>query len=666
MISLVDNHKSHLCLASYSLNDNGITQFTHAPTSHTIDLHLAKKLNLFYIDNTPKHRAWSMEQINRSFRDRLARNQILDLFDSKIIVDISRQQHTSEQQYPFEHLIWNRTYKDFLSRPLTHPLHSYTQRSVHGHDLNDQESDLKNIINLDNNFGKGLYEEECNNSIENPTLEYNEQLMTVHEIQKVEKTIIDFIKTDITQLLQKKQQSDINELLQKVDYYQLVLADPRFKDVYPLIELLINHTYLLKNNYLIANYKKASILSLLSGYIKEIETQINYLKQYKRSSEQLDSLNSKWNDQLRAIQKEHAIPPQLHKTLIECLNQIKQDKLDFKHLTPTLNQLIYLSTPSTTCIFNLPIIFNRVLTQSLDKEYVDIIGLLFYEQTEQLTDKLNVLIICAKKLNIGVKDEHLILFDKIIHNEEQIHREFLEHLWFVEFSDKVINHLINNIKENSFVYNIKILVSNAQFFAVSFNNSAESLNNNKERYLSPIHKQCSNEYALIEHKLSEDLTLEELRDAQSRLSILKKIVLQKNYCTPLENQLEERVKNLEDVKNLECELLEGCGDHNNNLQTVPDPSNSFIDRNTSLLSGIPQRLQISSDNTDNTGSLKESMNDSEQHAQRLNLVKELLPVNSTQQVPIKNKIYCFFKRTNTTDKAEANFDKSPRTLLNSE
>lgn len=293
VIDLVDAHLKRVRLISYGLFDNGICQYTHAPVSYTIAQHVAKKLNLFYIENTPRFKAWSITQINQKCQQLLSQKDLAQLFHEEIVNGFYQGRTYSELDYPVENLILNRNYTN-LTRPEYHPAYQYKQDSAHGHDANDDASEkTSSIASLDALFGKD--EQQC--EIEyNPILQSRESQLRAQERLSVEEEIKQFIRQDIRQTIAQRNisQLDNTQITDKITYYTPLLTDLTFAAIHADILSLIIAKYHALDQYI-------NSMSMLQKLINELTRHRQHLESMNISYLALNILLEQWEKAQRYL-----------------------------------------------------------------------------------------------------------------------------------------------------------------------------------------------------------------------------------------------------------------------------------------------------------------------------------------------------------------------------
>ncbi|WP_392538158.1 Dot/Icm T4SS effector Wip [Legionella sp. 227] len=148
-----ESYKPSLKILDYTLNEKGITLFSHAPFRFdTIQL-LAARVGVNYDDSTANALAETIDQINHQFQFFIDNNVMHSLFHTDAIHDRTNMSEQERTAWPLIHLLWNRwddAKESEMARPATHKGYSITY--VHGHD--GFQSLLPHIYNLDTLCGK--------------------------------------------------------------------------------------------------------------------------------------------------------------------------------------------------------------------------------------------------------------------------------------------------------------------------------------------------------------------------------------------------------------------------------------------------------------------------------------------------------------------------------
>lgn len=134
-------YKTSLKAMSYGLTEDiksEITLYSHAPIGLGTVKNLANLFKISFKSRTARQLAETIDKINSKFQESVMANTVHKLFKWGMHDD------------PFLCLTWNRDY-DFLERPLKKE--DFALNYVHGHDSN--EPSQGNIVNLDNDLGKG-------------------------------------------------------------------------------------------------------------------------------------------------------------------------------------------------------------------------------------------------------------------------------------------------------------------------------------------------------------------------------------------------------------------------------------------------------------------------------------------------------------------------------
>ncbi len=146
------SYKPALKALSYSFNESQdkMTIYSHGIIGLNNIEHIAKALDVPYFGSEPIELARTIDAINDKFSEHVAQNTLTDLLNlDKIDIDaINGKLPIDEKQFPLAHLIWNRKVEGLIR-----PEHIIF---VHGHEMSDKS--INNIINLDNDLGKDLYQ----------------------------------------------------------------------------------------------------------------------------------------------------------------------------------------------------------------------------------------------------------------------------------------------------------------------------------------------------------------------------------------------------------------------------------------------------------------------------------------------------------------------------
>lgn len=193
---LVDSHKKHQRIISYSLTDEGISLYSHAPIDYKVIRALANKFSVSYYDESPRLLAYTIEKINQQYLGYVESNLLHTLINQEAMYGVAANikmingDRITTENYPLEHILWNRDYLHIKRSP-THPEYGYAMRYIHGHDSNTPTSQKgAHIICLDSLSGKGDEFEQCGfyptrwgyMEIQNPIYHCHEQRLTAEEI----------------------------------------------------------------------------------------------------------------------------------------------------------------------------------------------------------------------------------------------------------------------------------------------------------------------------------------------------------------------------------------------------------------------------------------------------------------------------------------------------
>lgn len=134
-----------LQLIDYSLTEDGIIIFTHAPVGFHIIQELAQYFGLVYDDSNKEKLASTIMQLNKKFKEIVINNQVDSLFKER--------NNDLLTQNPFIYLTWNRwSYEKDLANLRPDMVNHYHITYIHGHD--SYPSPFKHVINLDTLSGK--------------------------------------------------------------------------------------------------------------------------------------------------------------------------------------------------------------------------------------------------------------------------------------------------------------------------------------------------------------------------------------------------------------------------------------------------------------------------------------------------------------------------------
>ncbi|WP_133135887.1 Dot/Icm T4SS effector Wip [Legionella rowbothamii] len=147
-------YKPTLKVIDYTLSDDGINLFTHAPVRFEIIQHVANKLGVVYDDSTKEALAATIDKINVKFSQAVAENRINELCDTSNIGILENLTPQEMAASPLVNLIWNR-WSAMADTEDARPSekNGYTIGYNHGHD--PYQSQFENVNNLDTSCGKG-------------------------------------------------------------------------------------------------------------------------------------------------------------------------------------------------------------------------------------------------------------------------------------------------------------------------------------------------------------------------------------------------------------------------------------------------------------------------------------------------------------------------------
>ncbi|STY31050.1 Dot/Icm secretion system substrate [Legionella wadsworthii] len=186
LIQLVDeSYKPALKIMDYSLTENGITLFSHAPIRFDAIQLMAKKLGVHYDDAKPEALAATIERINYQFQYYIENNTIHSLFHNDAIHDRTHMSEEEKMDWPLIYFFWNRwdeMKETETARPARH--HGYGITYVHGHD--EYHSPLPHIYNLDTPCGKDSQKNE------NQLIEKTFRFLLENQKNSIDKKVSEF------------------------------------------------------------------------------------------------------------------------------------------------------------------------------------------------------------------------------------------------------------------------------------------------------------------------------------------------------------------------------------------------------------------------------------------------------------------------------------------
>jgi DNA-binding NarL/FixJ family response regulator len=207
---LIGIHKEHQRIISYTLTDDGIALYSHAPIDVKIVKALAAKFGVDYHDATAELLAYTIEKINQKYVEVVKQNKLHDYIDQNVLCN---PDHYPAAEYPIEHIVWSRNYRA-IDRSVQPEGFGYQIGYVYGHDSGAPEAAKgDNIVCLDSLFGKeivpGIEVEECGDAVdcgyfgvfavENPILKDNGRCLSPERV-----AILDQQRPDIIMLQQLK------------------------------------------------------------------------------------------------------------------------------------------------------------------------------------------------------------------------------------------------------------------------------------------------------------------------------------------------------------------------------------------------------------------------------------------------------------------------------
>jgi hypothetical protein len=151
-------YKPSLRILDYTLNEEGISLFTHAPVRFDIIQDIANQLGVDYDDSTKETLAKTIDKINQQFTQIVEENRVHEYCTVNHPMDLANMSLEERKSYPLIYLMWNRwneSKETEDARPSSK--NDYKISYTHGHD--PFQSLLKYITNLDTPNGKGSRKE---------------------------------------------------------------------------------------------------------------------------------------------------------------------------------------------------------------------------------------------------------------------------------------------------------------------------------------------------------------------------------------------------------------------------------------------------------------------------------------------------------------------------
>jgi len=146
-------YKPSLKLIDYTLNEQGITLFTHAPVRFDVIRNIAHSVGVVYNDSSKEALATTIDKINSKFTQIVDENRVREYCNTNGIDDPANMTLADIAQTPLMNLIWNRWNKNkdtADARPDS--VNGYQVRYYHGHD--SYQSSYQHINNMDTSCGK--------------------------------------------------------------------------------------------------------------------------------------------------------------------------------------------------------------------------------------------------------------------------------------------------------------------------------------------------------------------------------------------------------------------------------------------------------------------------------------------------------------------------------
>lgn len=201
---LIDIYKQNLKIIDYSLSENKISLFSHAPIRFDVIEMLASHLEVAYQDGSKEALAATIDKINLKFQVYVKENRVNELCKGFKYFDITNMTMEKIKDWPLLYIIWNRwsTIKDTQeARPKSK--NGYELDYVHGHDYSYQSQYL-HVFNLDTLCGKGTYADFLAISPENLNSLKQPKVFDSNYLALEKKSTIEEIKMEYQTFSQRK------------------------------------------------------------------------------------------------------------------------------------------------------------------------------------------------------------------------------------------------------------------------------------------------------------------------------------------------------------------------------------------------------------------------------------------------------------------------------
>ena len=146
-------YKPCLKIIDYTLDENGINLFTHAPVRFDLIEKIAHRMGVVYNDSSKEAMAASIDKINTKFAQAVEGNTVHMLCDANDVINIDHMTPDEIIAKPLVNIIWNRWDKEQdteEARPASK--NGFSLNYTHGHD--PYQSSLQQVTNLDTSCGK--------------------------------------------------------------------------------------------------------------------------------------------------------------------------------------------------------------------------------------------------------------------------------------------------------------------------------------------------------------------------------------------------------------------------------------------------------------------------------------------------------------------------------
>ncbi len=191
-----ESYKPTLKIIDYTLSEDGITLFSHAPVRFDLLRPIANSLGVVYKDATKEDLAATIDKVNTQFAVVVKENKVHELCDTAGLANIDHMTPAEITALPLVNLIWNRwnaAQDTEDARPAS--VNRYCVHYVHGHD--PYKSKFPQVINLDTSSGKESREKQqetitrAKEELANPSLSPEDKQQAQNYLDGLKEKILD-------------------------------------------------------------------------------------------------------------------------------------------------------------------------------------------------------------------------------------------------------------------------------------------------------------------------------------------------------------------------------------------------------------------------------------------------------------------------------------------